>query len=65
MSMHWVGCLNQNLHIIQVRLQVNRLPLPVTVRPSISGWGCILMTASRSRRCRNTLYVNGKDLMRV
>jgi hypothetical protein len=51
--------------IIQVRNQENHLPLPVTVRPSISGWGCILMTASRSRRCKNTSYVNGKDLMRV
>jgi hypothetical protein len=51
--------------IIQVRNQENHLQLPVTVRPSISGWGYILMTASRSIRCGNTLYVYGEDLTRV
>ena len=43
--------------IIQVRNQENHLQLPVTVRPSISGWGYILTTYSRSSRCWIALHI--------
>ena len=49
--------------IIQVRNQENHLQLHLTVRPSMSGWGCILMTASRSIRCGNTLYMYEVNLV--
>jgi hypothetical protein len=31
----------------------------------LSGWGCILMTTSQSRRCWNTLYMYEEDLLWV
>ena len=65
MSMNWAGCLNHNMHHNPSEKPRESPTTACTVRPSISGWGCILMTASRSRRCGNTLYVNEKDLMRV
>jgi hypothetical protein len=65
MSMKWMGCLN---HDLQHNPSEKPRESPTTAcdcETSISGWGCILMTANRSMRCGNTLYVYGEDLMRV
>ena len=61
MSMKWVGCLNpHNLTQHATSVEPTHSPAAtattVTVRPSISCWGCILMTTSCSRRCWNTLH---------
>ena len=67
----WIGwgvsIIVYSISMIQVRNRVNLLLLLlwlVTVRPSISGWGCIHMIASRSSTCCwISLYMHDEDLL--
>ena len=53
MSMKWVGGLNLNHN------NPHKSPTP----EETSGWGCIVMTTSRSSICWNTLYIYKVDLL--
>jgi hypothetical protein len=47
MSMKWVRCLNHNLqHDPSEKLSEFPTAAKAALRPSISGWGCILMTTA-------------------
>jgi len=63
----WVGCTNHNLtqHDTSEKPSESHTTTTVTVRPSISGWGCIYMIASRSSTFWITLYMHDKEVLWV
>ena len=63
----WVGCTNHNLtqHDTSEKPSESPTTTTVTVRPSISGWGCIYMIASRSSTFWITLYMHDKEVLWV
>ena len=63
----WVWCTNHNLtqHDTSEKPSESPTTTTVTVRPSISGWGCIHMIASRSSTCWITLFMHDKEVLWV
>jgi hypothetical protein len=64
--MDWIWGLNHDLqHITSQNPSECPTSTTGTVRPSISVWGCILMTTSQSEWCWNTLFMYKEDLLWV